>query len=78
MIGGDGSLLYAARLIAGSGIPVLGINRGRLGFLTDVMPQDMFQCVDDALEGRCVADHRPLLEARLIGTERSDRACSWP
>ena len=41
VIGGDGSLLYAARLVAGTGIPLLGINRGRLGFLTDVMPQDM-------------------------------------
>jgi NAD+ kinase len=66
VIGGDGSLLYAARLVAASGIPLLGINRGRLGFLTDVMPQDMFQCVDAALEGRCDADHRPLLDARVI------------
>jgi NAD+ kinase len=73
VIGGDGSLLYAARLIAGTGIPLLGINRGRLGFLTDVMPQDMFQCVDDALEGRCLSDHRPLLEARLTGVERAPR-----
>jgi NAD+ kinase len=73
VIGGDGSLLYAARLIAGSGIPVLGINRGRLGFLTDVMPQDMFQCVDSALEGRCQPDHRPLLEARLTAPERAPR-----
>jgi NAD+ kinase len=66
VIGGDGSLLYAARLVAGSGIPLLGINRGRLGFLTDVMPQDMLSCVDDALAQRCDTDHRPLLEARLI------------
>jgi NAD+ kinase len=66
VIGGDGSLLYAARLVAGHGIPLLGINRGRLGFLTDVMPQDMLRCVDDALEGRCEPDHRPLLEARQI------------
>jgi NAD+ kinase len=73
VIGGDGSLLYAARLIAGSGIPVLGINRGRLGFLTDVMPQDMFQCVDSALEGRCQPDHRPFLEARLTAPERAPR-----
>ena len=41
VIGGDGSLLYAARLVAASNMPLLGINRGRLGFLTDVMPQDM-------------------------------------
>jgi len=73
VIGGDGSLLYAARMFAGSGVPMLGINRGRLGFLTDVMPQDMFQCVDDALEGRCQTDHRPLLEARLTGPNRAPR-----
>ncbi|MDR2216213.1 MAG: hypothetical protein LBE59_10305, partial [Nevskiaceae bacterium] len=48
-------------------IPVLGINRGRLGFLTDVMPQDMLASVDAALEGRCQRDERPLLEARLAG-----------
>ncbi len=67
VIGGDGSLLYAARVIAAAGIPLLGINRGRLGFLTDTMPQDMLACVTAALEGRCVPDHRPLLEARVIG-----------
>jgi NAD+ kinase len=77
VIGGDGSLLYAARLVAASGMPMLGINRGRLGFLTDVMPQDMLHCVDAALEGRCLADHRPLLDARVIkasGSELSEFA----
>jgi NAD+ kinase len=73
VIGGDGSLLYATRLVAASGIPLLGINRGRLGFLTDVMPQDMLQCVDAALENRCQPDHRPLLEARLIAADGSER-----
>lgn len=73
VIGGDGSLLYAARLIAASGVPILGINRGRLGFLTDVMPQDMLSCVDAALEGRCEADHRPLLDAILRTPGREDR-----
>jgi NAD+ kinase len=71
VIGGDGSLLYAARLIAASGIPLLGINRGRLGFLTDTMPQDMLACVTAALEGRCIRDDRPLLEARLISRDGS-------
>jgi len=64
-IGGDGTLLYAAGLVARHGVPLLGINRGRLGFLTDVMPQDMFPCVDAALQGRLQADARPLLAACL-------------
>jgi NAD+ kinase len=73
VIGGDGSLLYGARLFAGSGVPMLGINRGRLGFLTDVLPQDMVASIDAALEERCAADHRPLLDARLIGADGSER-----
>ncbi|HEY7888802.1 MAG TPA: NAD(+)/NADH kinase [Steroidobacteraceae bacterium] len=64
-VGGDGTLLYAAGLVARHGVPLLGINRGRLGFLTDVMPQDMLGCVDAALEGRLEADERPLLAACL-------------
>ena len=66
-IGGDGTLLYAARLVAHRDVPLIGINRGRLGFLTDVLPQDMLASVDAALEGRCERDERALLEARLIG-----------
>jgi NAD+ kinase len=64
-VGGDGTLLYAAGLVARHRVPLLGINRGRLGFLTDVMPQDMLGCVDAALEGRLEADERPLLAACL-------------
>ena len=64
-IGGDGTLLYAAGLVARHGVPLLGINRGRLGFLTDVLPQDMLGCVDAALEGRLETDERPLLAACL-------------
>ena len=66
-IGGDGTLLYAARLVAHRGVPLIGINRGRLGFLTDVLPQDMLDSVDAALEGRCERDERSLLEARIVG-----------
>ena len=71
-IGGDGTLLYAARLVAHRGIPLLGINRGRLGFLTDVLPQDITASIDAVLAGDCDFDERPLLEARLerAGGER--------
>jgi NAD+ kinase len=70
VIGGDGSLLYAARLVAEAGLPLLGINRGRLGFLTDVMPQDMLASLDAALQGRCSVDKRPLLDARIVSPDR--------
>jgi len=64
-IGGDGTLLHAARLVARHAVPLLGVNRGRLGFLTDVMPQNMLQWVDAALAGELEADRRQLLTARL-------------
>ncbi len=64
-IGGDGTLLYAARLVAGHAVPLLGINRGRLGFLTDVSPNSMLEDVDTVLAGRYTEDRRSLLAARL-------------
>ena len=64
-IGGDGTLLYAARLVARHDVPLLGVNRGRLGFLTDVMPNDMFPSIDAALQGTLQKDERPLLAATL-------------
>lgn len=64
-IGGDGTLLYAAGLVAQRGTPLLGVNRGRLGFLTDVLPEDMLASVDAALDDRCARDERPLLTAEI-------------
>jgi NAD+ kinase len=67
-IGGDGTLLYGARLVARHAVPLLGVNRGRLGLLTDVMPQDMLPAVDLALAGGLEADERRLLSAQLQRT----------
>ena len=67
-VGGDGTLLYGARLVSRHGVPLIGVNRGRLGFLTDVMPQDMLQSVDAAIDGELQQDQRPLLTAKLHRT----------
>ena len=64
-IGGDGTMLYASRLARESGTPILGINRGRLGFLADVTPDEMIASVEQVLRGDYTRDSRMLLEARL-------------
>ncbi|MBS0612671.1 MAG: NAD(+)/NADH kinase [Proteobacteria bacterium] len=64
-IGGDGTLLYASRLVAGHDVPLLGVNRGRLGFLTDVGARTMLEDVDTVLGGRYAEDPRSMLSARL-------------
>jgi len=64
-IGGDGTLLFAAQLALKRGVPLLGVNRGRLGFLTDVLPDEMIGNLDAVIEGRYETDPRQLLAARL-------------
>ena len=69
-VGGDGTMLHAARMAAARNVPVLGVNRGRLGFLADIGPDRMLESVDDALEGRCQSESRMLLEASLLAEGR--------
>ncbi len=64
-IGGDGTMLYASRLARESGTPILGINRGRLGFLADVTTEEMISSVEQVLRGNYTRDSRMLLEAQL-------------
>jgi NAD+ kinase len=64
-IGGDGTMLYAGGIVASSGIPLFGINHGRLGFLADVTPDDMIASVDHVLGGEYTVEERLLLDARL-------------
>lgn len=64
-VGGDGTMLHASRMAATAGVPLLGVNRGRLGFLADIGPDRMLESVDDALEGRCFSEARMLLETRI-------------
>jgi NAD+ kinase len=65
-IGGDGNLLRATRCVAGRSVPLIGVNRGRLGFLTDVKPDQMLAALDAVLDGDYLAEERLMLEARII------------
>ncbi|WP_275287196.1 NAD(+) kinase [Halomonas elongata] len=65
VVGGDGSLLGAARTLCHSGTLVLGVNRGRLGFLTDISPDELEERVGEVLEGRYEVEERFLLDAEL-------------
>ncbi len=69
-VGGDGSMLYAARRVAGTGVPLLGINLGRLGFLADVGPADMLARIDEVLQGQYETEQRMLLRAEVIESGR--------
>jgi NAD+ kinase len=71
-IGGDGTMLYAARLGGERGVPLLGINRGRLGFLADVTPDEMVRCLDQVLGGEYVRESRLMLSARVRAADGSE------
>jgi len=76
-VGGDGTMLYAGRLASDMDIPLLGINRGRLGFLADITPDEMLTSVDHILKGDYTRDSRLQLQAtlgRADGNESAGRA----
>ncbi|UZJ45296.1 NAD(+) kinase [Marinimicrobium sp. C6131] len=62
VVGGDGSMLSGARALVDSGVPLLGVNRGRLGFLTDITPEDIEEKVGEVLAGEYVEEQRFLLD----------------
>lgn len=66
VIGGDGSLLKAARAVANNKIPVLGVNGGNLGFLADVKPQNLNNTLGPILEGQYYEEYRTMLHATIV------------
>ncbi len=65
VVGGDGSLLTAARVAVDSKTPVLGINRGTLGFLTDIHPGEVNFRLEEILAGKYIEEDRFMLEAAV-------------
>ena len=64
-IGGDGTMLRAAHLLADYNIPLLGINRGRLGFLADIPANAVIRCLDEILRGNFIEDERFQLHCEI-------------
>jgi NAD+ kinase len=65
VVGGDGTMLAAARNLARHKVPLAGINQGRLGFMTDIALSDMSTSVGAILEGRHSIEERALIEAEI-------------
>ena len=66
VLGGDGTLLSAARVTAAIDVPLLGVNLGSLGFLTEVPPQSLYTMLDAIAEGRAPVEHRSLMQCDLL------------
>jgi NAD+ kinase len=71
VIGGDGTMLAAARNLVGRRVPLVGINQGRVGFMTDIGHDDMQAGVGAILDGRYTLEERALLDAEIFREGKS-------
>jgi len=69
VFGGDGTLLSAARTLAGTGVPLLGVNMGKLGFLAEFSVEQMQEHFDDILAGKIAPTERMMLD---VGVDDED------
>lgn len=65
VLGGDGTMLGVARLVGDRGIPILGVNLGGLGFITEVNREDICSAFENVLSGACTVEERIMLDARV-------------
>jgi NAD+ kinase len=66
VVGGDGTMLGIARQLARYNVPLIGINQGRLGFMTDIPIERMVPALGEILKGAAMAEKRTLLEGRVM------------
>jgi NAD+ kinase len=71
VLGGDGTMLSAARNLAHRKVPLAGVNQGRLGFMTDIALSDMSASLGAILEGRHTIEERALIEAEILRGKKS-------
>jgi NAD+ kinase len=70
VLGGDGTLIHAARLLKGRSVPILGVNLGSLGFMTEVPRGDVFTLFDQTLKGHAKIASRMKLACRLYRDDK--------
>ena len=73
-IGGDGTLLSSARSFGYRGIPILGLNLGSLGFLTDIAPEDLTTSLKEVIAGKFIEDKRFFLQSSINDQAQSNIA----
>jgi len=78
VIGGDGTMLNIARTLAPFGVPLVGVNQGRLGFLTDIPLDGMVEGIDRILDGHYSAEPRLLIEASIVPEDGAGAASPPP
>ncbi len=66
VLGGDGTMLGVSRLVAERGVPILGVNLGSMGFITEVNREEIYEAVDTMLSGTCSVEERLMLSAGII------------
>ncbi len=76
-LGGDGTLLRGVRRVARHAVPVLGVNLGRLGFLTSISPPDLERLLGQLLAGEAVLDPRFTLSGRIVHADGSEGHRLW-
>ncbi|MFP1785967.1 NAD(+) kinase [Lonsdalea quercina] len=76
VVGGDGNMLGAARVLSRYDISVIGVNRGNLGFLTDLDPDHAQQQLSDVLAGRYIRESRFMLEAQVCRANHMNSSSS--
>ena len=75
-IGGDGTFLEAVSIVQNYGIPIVGINTGRLGFLADISPEHIEDSLSAILNGQYKVEHRSLVELDLINSPWEGFTCA--